>query len=209
MKSLTSIVVTYGQAPWILENCLSAYARQTSGDWNMILLHDGSITDQDSQTRASAIKTRRIVEKYQREGFDIEYIESEKRYNDWGHSLRAIGLEKATGTFVHWNNGDNIVLPPFVEVMLGGGFCDNMDIVHCDILHNYPINGKEPYNVLESRLMLNCIDMANFIIRTDIAKKVGFNHRNFAADGLFIEDVKTQIPTLRQRKLYQCLVVHC
>lgn len=208
MKGLTVIAVTFNHSPWILEAFLASYARQTSDEWDMILLHDGSITDLDSTTRCSAIKTRRVVERYIKEGFPIEYIETEKRYNDWGHSLRAIGLEKATGLYTQFQNSDNWVTPVLVEYMVGGAQNGDMDISYCDILHSYPLNGKEGYNILDSRLCLNSIDMSNFIIKTELAKKVGFNHRSFAADGLFIEDVKRFKPSLKSKKIPRCLVVH-
>jgi len=148
-----------------------------------------------------------VVEKYINQGFPIQYIETDKRYNDFGHSLRAIGLDKSTGYYTNFQNADNYLVPVFVELMVGAANNGNMDVSYCDILHNYPING-EGYNVLESVFRISSIDMANFIVKTDLAKKVGFNHRSFAADGLFVEDIKTAKPDLKLRKLMRCLIVH-
>lgn len=174
----------------------------------MILLHDGPITSLDSQTRVSAVQTRRVVEKYIKAGFNIQYIETPQRYNDWGHSLRALGLEKATGEYLQITNADNLVVPTFVEDMLNTVHNGNMDVGICDVLHSYPITG-EPFNVLFSTFQISNIDMCNFITRTVMAKQLGFKHRTFAADGLFVEDWKAMFPGFTQRKINRVLAIHC
>ena len=41
-----------------------------------------------------------------------------------------------------------------------------------------------------------------------MAKKVGFVHRMFAADGYYIEDVKREFPLLKSKKVMRVLSIH-
>ena len=206
--TLGIVAVTYGHSPYILEMFLCSLVRQTSRDWKLILLHDGNVMDEDVIAATSAINTRAIVNKYIERGFPIEYIETDKRYNDFGHTLREIGLKKIDTPYMCFTNVDNIYTPMFVELMLTHTQNGHIDIVHCDMLHNYAVGGV-PYLVLESRLVINHIDMANFIIRTEWAKITGFTDRCFAADGLFIERFKRRFPAFKQKKLNNVLLCHC
>jgi hypothetical protein len=172
---------------------------QTSDKWQAILINDGP----DSEAKA-------LVEKYTKD-FPIQFIETEIRYNDWGHTLRDLGLGMTQTKWINWNNGDNYLTPRFVEWLVERGNEKDLDFVYCDILHSYfnvNFDGKIGYNVLKSFPAISKIDIANFIIRTDIAKNVGFKHRDFAADGLFIKDLFSMYPNLRTEKVESCLVVH-
>lgn len=44
-------------------------------------------------------------------GFKGQYKETKKRYNDWGHSLRDLGIKEATGDYIVHFNPDNLFLP--------------------------------------------------------------------------------------------------
>lgn len=45
--------------------------------------------------------------------YDI--IETDKRYNDWGHSLRDMGIKKATGEYIIHLNADNLIYPKALD----------------------------------------------------------------------------------------------
>lgn len=110
--------------------------------------------------------------------------------NDWGHEKRAEGLGLATGEWVGWFNDDDSYDPRYVEVMMGRaeagvydpgleGLCepDAVDVVFCDW------NGPTE----DCSFAYGSSTSGNFIVRTELARCVGWTSREYAADGIFID----------------------
>ena len=57
-------------------------------------------------------------------------------------------------------------------------------MIHCDMLHSYT-----DYGIFKTQPKISRIDMGAFVVRADIAKKVGFNSVRFEADGQYCEEV--------------------
>lgn len=74
---------------------------QTFKDFEVILLHDGP--------------TSRDLPNLESLSLNIKTIITEKRYDDWGHSLRDIGIKKASGEYLLFFNADNILYPQALE----------------------------------------------------------------------------------------------
>ena len=68
---------------------------QTFKDFEVLIYHDGP--------------TSRLIPK-----FDLPNVKitcTDKRYNDWGHSLRDLGIKESTGEYIIHFNPDNILYP--------------------------------------------------------------------------------------------------
>jgi len=85
-----------------VNSLLDSFEQQTFKDFEIILIHDGP------NPFSKALNLNRP--------YDIKYIETEKRYNDWGHSLRQVGISKiATGEYVFTINCGNILYANALE----------------------------------------------------------------------------------------------
>ncbi len=84
---------------------------QRHADWRLLLYHDGPIIRQDVSAKVARIQDRRV-----------SLYNTRKRYNDWGHTLRQLGLnlvcKEEIGDYVVVTNGDNYYAPGFCDIML-------------------------------------------------------------------------------------------
>jgi hypothetical protein len=60
--------------------------------------------------------------------------------------------------------------------------CRHSDVgmVYCDTVHSYT-----QYDVLKTEVREGHIDMGSFAVRLDVARKIGFRHIHFSADGTY------------------------
>lgn len=207
MKSLTITVATYNQAKHQLPLFLHSCVMQNSNDFKVLVMHDGSAGDPDPVTSMSALLTEKACLNFQ-DDLDLIYFESETRFKDFGHSLRAMSLDMVDTEYINWQNGDNYLTPQFVSGFMNKMKTENLDFCYSDILHNYANPGR-PYTVLNSQPRLDHIDIANFITRTSWAKKTGLNHRGTGADGLFVQELLSWHGNkIRAAKLDMVTMVH-
>lgn len=75
---------------------IASLTNQTFKDYEIICYHDGPLLD------------RRLP-------MPIKIIETEKRFNDFGHSLRDKGIYASVGSFILFFNPDNILYPTALE----------------------------------------------------------------------------------------------
>lgn len=117
--------------------------------------------------------------------------------NDWGHEKRARGLADATGDVVGFFNHDDLYAPTYLEEMVRALEDSGADLAHCTwtshLSGNVPVVGEPRVGHITS---------GNFLVRTALAQQVGYLHRDYEADGRFIEDVMAtgathvQVPSL-------------
>ena len=199
MKDL-EIIVTAFQRPNLLRTLLSSLYAQTLSNMNIRVIHDGY----DSECK-------KIVEAFLGLNTQIElsYSYTQMRHNDYGHSLRQIGLERSSAEYTLITNDDNYYTPNFVQEMIGEARKSESDVVYCDMVHSH-IRYDQPnpigYQAFITKPHINYIDMGSFIFRTDLGKKVGFKSRSFEADGVFFEELKNN--TERITKVKKILFVH-
>lgn len=111
-----------------------------------------------------------------REDFpDIEFVQVENR-NDWGHEKRAQGVEAATQEWLGFFNDDDQYTNDYLERMLAAG--ENAEVVYCAW-------NEQP----ECHFAYGSSTSGNFIVKTELARKAGYENRGYAADGEFIEAV--------------------
>lgn len=187
----------YGEIHVLINSLLC----QTLRNWKLILIHDGP----DPRMEAE-------VNPYAERHENIRFLCTSRRYNDYGYSLRQMGLEMAQTEFVMFTNDDNYYAPKFLEYMFEAIGAHDLDLVLCNMIHSHRNPGlyrQDDYHLFESFPELNYVDIGNFIVRTDLALSVGFADKSFAADGVFIDrlleqhNVVSLVPSWRRNRLYR------
>ncbi len=168
MKRITFIAPIYNYYPVLIPSLLL----QTHSDWRLILIHDGPNSTQLAEQ----------VEHFKDSRIDLYF--TDKRYNDYGHSLRGIGLQRVSNTdyLVH-TNADNYYVPKFCEYMLKS-FLEGIVAVYCDMLHSH----KE-WGLLEAQPAFGKIDCGAVMFKVTAALETGWKSRRFEADWDMIAEV--------------------
>jgi hypothetical protein len=160
------------EKPIHLRGLIDSFILQTDPRWLFHCIHDGQASEE----------MRSIISLYDDER--IDFIETKQRTGLWGHLNRRWALEQLISNsedYVLITNDDNYYVPRFVEFFLEQ--CDlDVGIVYCDIVHSY-LN----YDIMKSEVKASYIDSGAFIVRLDVAKKVGFLHVHEQADGRYAE----------------------
>lgn len=185
--------------PLPLRILMESFMVQTNPAWRLNIIHDGPSPESIKMLINSPLyKDPRIF-----------YTETDKVYGRWGHPNRKKGISELPFNhhdFVLLTNDDNYYVPTFVQTMLRG-CSDNSKIgfVYCNTVHNY-----QNYDVLLTQLKRDHIDMGSFIVRVDIAKKIGFNSFELNADGIYAEQCSDLCRRLHLRITYvnKALFVH-
>jgi len=76
---------------------LESLSQQTYKNFEVLIYHDGPVS-----------RPFPNIEGY---GLDYKFRETKKRYNDWGHSLRDLGIKEARGEYIVHFNPDNLLDP--------------------------------------------------------------------------------------------------
>lgn len=167
------IIATAYHRPTEIRRLVYDFLCQTNKQWSLRIIHDGP-PPVDVRNFIMSLKDPRI---------ELDYT---KKINGfWGHPNRAMMLQDTQGDkedYVLITNDDNQYVPMFIHKMFE--HCGpKVGMVYCDCVHN----GLD-YNVLQSRIKVGWIDMGSFIVKLDLAKKVGFNHTVEVADGIYAEE---------------------
>jgi glycosyltransferase involved in cell wall biosynthesis len=80
---------------------IASLLRQTIQDFEILCYHDGPLLNPVLN-------------------FPVRIFPTAKRYNDWGHSLRDIGIHEARGEYIVHFNPDNILYPNALECLNAG-----------------------------------------------------------------------------------------
>ena len=197
---LSIVIVTYKQA-MALQCLLSSLVCQIVQNFEVLVYHDGP----DEETRAVADRFARVSDRFR-------YHETAERHNDWGHSLRSLGIKEAQGEFLLITNGDNYYVPRFTEFVFEAVERGGLDMVLWDLVHSYSSPGRRtlrcytPFRVFPAKYM---IDIAAVMVRTVLAKRVGFVDRSHSGDASYVEQILALDDTrIRIGKVEKTLVVH-
>lgn len=189
------IAVTYGQNE-ILKCFINSIKSQTSNNWRLVLIHDGPNPE---------LKKDLIDNNYLVEG-KIEFHEYHERTQNYGHILRSWGLKNLViNDYVLITNGDNYYVPIMIEEVEK----IKEDFIYFDLVHSHRSkanSNQSTYGFMNTKLRCSHIDMGSAVIRSEIAKNVGFNHVSFAADWEYFNDVLKLNPTTH--KIDKILMVH-
>jgi len=131
----------------------------------------------------------------------IRYTFLDKRYNDWGHTPREIGKQASTADYIIMTGDDNYYTPNFVEELIFASK-DNPGMIYWDMVHSH-----YDYQYFKCEPRFNQIDMGAFATRRDLAQQLPLG-KEYAADGLFVENFKHMFPNERIVKINKVLFVH-
>jgi len=194
--TLHVIVTVFGRAIH-LRRLVDCFYLQTNTNWRLHVIHDGP----------AAADVIAVMSTYRDERIFFECTPKVNGY--WGHPNRDIILRKLVlnhSDYVLITNDDNIYVPTFVESFLKKCKNPRVGFVYCDTLHSYL-----GYDVMKTELKENHIDMGSFIVKLDVARKVGFKHRHFSADGTYAVECVKYCRQHRLSVLYipKALFIHC
>jgi GT2 family glycosyltransferase len=166
------IIVAYNR-PMELKRIVFDFLVQSNPNFILHIIHDGPMLRKDAEF-IKGIKDERIN------------LEITPRVNGfWGHVNRSNMLQKIkgdAGDYVLITNDDNQYVMDFVKMFLAK--CgENTGFVYCNTVHNYL-----KYDVLNTEIRVGSIDMGSFIVKLDLAQRVGFNSTVEVADGMYAED---------------------
>lgn len=182
---------------------VQSWINQNKSNWILTVIHDGPNDEFDS-----------IMGEYKQQmPNNIEYFNTDIRFNDYGHSLREIGLKDIKGDYVLLTNADNYFIPRAVEFLCEPLVEHQLDAVIFDMVHSHNLPGMKnlpAYSFFETSLERNSIDMSAAIVKSDLAKKVGFRDKTFAGDATYFEDlISAKLPeSLQYAKIHRVLFVH-
>lgn len=189
------IAVTFNQLE-ILKCFINSIKSQTSQNWKLTIIHDGP---------NEKLKNELITEKYL-DDEKITFIEHPYRTENYGHLLRKWALENLNlNDYVLITNGDNYYTPNMIAEVEKR----NEDLIYFDLVHSHKTkvnHNQHTYGFMNSKLQSSHIDIGNVVIKSELAKKVGFNSTRFAADWDYINDVLQLNPTIY--KIEKILFVH-
>jgi glycosyltransferase involved in cell wall biosynthesis len=103
---------------------------------------------------------------------------------DWGHSKRAMGIVFAEGEYICFCNADDEYHVQFLEAMVEPLIKENADLAYC-----WFTDKTIEHNIAESELKMGGITSGSLVVRTTLAKKVGWPYRVYAADWYFVRDL--------------------
>lgn len=159
---------------------------QTYKNFEIILIHDG-IDQKHEQVINSFLSSGDLPS-----DINFKYIQSPVRYDDWGMSLRNIGLEIASGDFIINTNDDNYYTPNWLsEIVNVLNLNPNVNFVYYDMVlshNNIENHNKKDYGLFIPQLKHSYIDMGQFTVKREVIQKYRFN-LSAPADGELIEEM--------------------
>jgi glycosyltransferase involved in cell wall biosynthesis len=186
------IIPSYNR-PEKLMCTVSSIVAQTNPNWKLHIIDDYS-------TEVDKIKK---IEEFFKEDDRIKWTYLDTNYNNWGHHSRQIGMDQSTEEWVIMTGNDNYYVPEFVDIMLNES--KGYHFVYCDMVHNW-IN-KE-YIPIDSKLELGRIDIGNFMIKSNMGKKIRLIEKENWADWYFVRDFMSTFKAARINKIKKVLYVH-
>ena len=196
MSKLIVISVAYGRTIW-LRSMIDSFLLQTRKDWELHIVYDGPAPE----------KVLDIMKTPEFKDPRIHFYESPERYERYGHPNRRAALREVKCNPHDWillTNDDNFYTCKFWEYM-SREIKAKVGMILCNTIHSHM-----DYNVHDSQIYECGIDMGAFLVRADIAQKVGFNHDHFSADGVYAVECHEECKRkgLIAVKVPKCLFIH-
>jgi len=103
-------------------------------------------------------------------------------------------------------------VPRFIDAINSAIAAHNRpDIVMFDMVHSYRIkaDGRDlpPYHLHQTELARQRIDVGAAVVRTELARRVGFRDKSSEGDATYFEDL-ARLPGLTVAKVNSILFVH-
>jgi len=186
------IIPSYNR-PEKLMCTISSIVAQTNPNWKLHIIDDCS-------PQVDKIKK---IEEFYKDDERIKWTYLDTNYGNWGHHSRQIGMDQSTEEWVIMTGDDNYYVPEFVDIMLSES--TNQHFVYCDMVHNW-IN-KE-YIPIKSKLQLGAIDVGNFMVKSNMGKKIRLIETENWADWYFVQEFLNKFKHAKIKKVNRILYVH-
>jgi len=187
----------YGETALFIQSLIN----QSCHNWKLYLIHDGY--------DASFYQLKK---EFAEDMYRIRLMHTEKRYNDYGHSLRDVGLNVTTAEYVLVTNSDNYYLPSFLSYACLAIGASKPDALIFDMVHGHTNPGGRrqlAHCFFNTVYELDSIDIGAAVVKGSLAREVGFKGRHFAADWQYLSDVRHAAgPAFNITKIPRCLLVH-
>lgn len=180
------IIPTY-KRPELLKCMLHSLVCQIDGYWGAHVVIDNP----------DDVENVKLVESFSDPR--IRWSKMDKRYNDWGHTPREYGKQQSEADYIIMTGDDNYYTPNFVAELNkyhGAG------MIYWDMVHSH-----YDYSYFKCSPFMNQIDMGAFATRRDLAQQIPLG-KEYAADGLYVENFKHIFPNESIVKINQVLFVH-
>jgi hypothetical protein len=179
------------------------WMNQSAANWSLRVIHDGANPEFDAAMRTLARGA----------GGRVAFESTASRYNDYGHSLRELGLRKARGDYVLLTNADNYYVPHTVRYLTEAAVNTRADVLLFDMVHSHPHPGlrtQPAYSLFQTGYARGSIDMGSAAVRGELARRAGFRDKTHDGDATYFEDVaRARSPQeLSVCKLSHVLLVH-
>jgi hypothetical protein len=176
LKEVTIITPTYQRSVDTVKRCIDCVRAQTICDWEHIICSDGkfegaisALVDAQDDVRLSYQNT------------------SDREEGDYGNRVRASVLEQAVGRYVVFFDDDNIILPTFLEKMIGAIRREEADFAICQCMHFGPLQtfiGKPPVVLTGIPPKLYHIDTLQVVAKTEVMRDIGWQtEHGYFTDG--------------------------
>ena len=137
-EKISIIVPAYNLEPW-LPRCLNSILSQSYENLEVIVVDDGSSDN-----------TYGVIQEYAQYDSRVKPIHQD---NGGVTSARLRGLREATGSWVGFVDGDDVLEPEMYDRLLHNAHSHGADISHCGYQRNFPDGGVEyHYNTGEVRI---------------------------------------------------------
>lgn len=197
MKTIEVIAVAYDN-PEQVACFVYMMKSQTASNWKLRIIHDGGGEKYDNVLSVvNNIKDDRV------------FISSTDKWNgNAGHVSRDYALKNPIfdSYYTIITNTDNYYVPTWISEINKR----EEDFVYWDCVHNHVnpnFDRQVPYGLLNAKVKYMCIDMGCAAIKTEIARKIGFNSRRYMpADWDYFEEC---LPSCQNKyKIPQILFIH-
>ena len=181
---------------------VQSWVNQTNDNWHLTVIHDGP-----------NLEFEQIMESFVGAKTNIDFFNTNSRYNDYGHSLRQIGLNDIKGDYVMLTNADNYFIPKAIEYLNEILSESDPDVIIYDMVHSHikPGGRNLPADShFETSYARFSLDVSAAIVKKELAKKAGFQDKTHDGDATYFEDVRRSKDgiSLDVIKLPRILFVH-
>ena len=196
-NQLTVVAVTYDHKRK-LNIFLDSMLEQTWKDWECIIVHDGSSGE-------SSEDTKQRIAPYLLEFPDkFRYLATPERANQFGHNCRDLGLQNTNTKWVHITNVDNQLVYDWLRHVMSETIQQDLDLMYWSCVHSY-----FGFNAPIPELRPGHIDFCNYLMKTELAKQMGFPWRHREADGAQIAQFMLDFPEAHIKRFdYGIFTVH-
>jgi hypothetical protein len=199
---------------------VQSFINQTKNNWLLTVIHDGP--NQEFNFIMSE-----FVKNFPKK---INFHNTDVRANDYGHSLRDLGLKAIKGDYVLLTNADNYYVIKYIEFLNEVILINDPDVITYDMVHshknpgiyskwNYLLNrlsffnfknliNRPSYNYFKTSYKRDKIDIGAAIIKTHLIKELDFRDKTFSGDATYFEDIAKIKPSLKIIKIPRVLFVH-